>query len=98
MVALVTGEHASDLDAHFVRDSKLGWGRANAATGTISFFDSPASPEIVLPSAGRIYQAAALPSQQRAWWFDGERWIVGRIDSAQNRQADSYFVHLPNGG
>jgi ATP-dependent helicase HepA len=98
MVARVTSEHKSDLYAHFVRDSELGWGRVNGATGTISFFDSPASPEIVLPSAGRVYEAAALPPQQRAWWFDGERWIVGRIDSAQNTQADSYFVHLPNGG
>ena len=97
MVALVANEHGSDLNDRFVRDSELGWGRVNGAAGTISFFDSPASPEIVLPSAGRTYRAAALSPQQRAWWFDGDRWSVGRIDSAQNAQADSYFVHLPNG-
>lgn len=98
MVALVTSVHESDLYDRFVQDTEFGWGRVNEATGTISFFDSPANPEVVLPSAGRAYQVAALPPQQRAWWFDGERWIVGRIDSAQNTRADSYFVHLPNGG
>lgn len=98
MVALVTGVHESDFCYRFVHDSEFGWGRVNRAKGTISFFDSPASPEVVLSSAGRTYQAAVLPSQQRAWWFDGQRWIVGRIDSSANTQADSYFVHLPNGG
>jgi ATP-dependent helicase HepA len=97
MVSVVTNKNEFSFD-RFVLDSELGWGRSNGATGTISFFDSPASPEIVLPSAGRIYQAATLPPQQRAWWFDGERWIVGRIDSAQNDRADTYFIHLPNGG
>jgi ATP-dependent helicase HepA len=97
MVALVRNEHKSDLNDRFVWDGELGWGRVNGVAGTLSFFDSPASPEIVLPSAGRTYQAATLSPQQRAWWFDGNRWIVGRIDSAQNAQADSYFVHLPNG-
>ena len=97
MVVLVANEQESDLNSRFVRDSELGWGRVNGNAGTISFFDSPASPEIVLPSAGRTYRAATLSPQQRAWWFDGNRWIVGRINSAQNAQADSYFVHLPNG-
>jgi ATP-dependent helicase HepA len=98
MVALVTNEHGSDLHDRFVLDSEFGLGRVTGPTGTISFFDSPASPEVVLPSAGRTYQAAKLSPQQRAWWFDGERWIIGRIDSAQNTEADSYFIHLPNGG
>jgi ATP-dependent helicase HepA len=97
MVALVANEQNADLSNPFVQDSELGWGRVNGVTGTISFFDSPARPEIVLPSAGRTYRAATLSPQQRAWWFDGNRWIVGRINSAQNAQADSYFVHLPNG-
>ena len=30
------------------------------------------------------------------WWFDEERWIVGRIDSPQDAQGDAYYVHLPN--
>jgi ATP-dependent helicase HepA len=98
MVALVINEHESKFNDRFVRDSEFGWGRVNGAAGTISFFDSPARLEVELPSAGRNYRAAALPPQQRAWWFDGGRWIVGRIDSAQNALADSYIVHLPNGG
>jgi ATP-dependent helicase HepA len=96
MVALVANEQEAGLNNCFVRDSELGWGRENRASGTISFFDSPANPEIVLPSAGRTYRVGTLPPQQRAWWFDGSRWVVGRINSAQNAQADSYFVHLPN--
>jgi ATP-dependent helicase HepA len=86
------------LVGHFVRDSELGWGRMNGSKGTIAFFDSPVSPEIVLPAKGRTYQRAALPPQQRAWWFDGDRWIVGRIYSAHKGQAEAYFVQLPNGG
>jgi ATP-dependent helicase HepA len=31
------------------------------------------------------------------WWFNEERWIVGRVDSAQDTQGDAYYVHLPNG-
>ena len=30
------------------------------------------------------------------WWFDEERWIVGRVDSPQDAQGDAYYVHLPN--
>ena len=60
MVALVTSEQQSDFHAHFVRDSEFGWGRVNEATGAISFFDSPASPEIVLPSAGTVLGAPRL--------------------------------------
>jgi ATP-dependent helicase HepA len=54
-------------------------------------------PEVIMPSVSRIYKAATLPEQERAWWFDGDRWIVGRIDSPQNSQIDAYFIHLPNG-
>ena len=50
-----------------------------------------------IPAAGRAYKAALLPAQQRVWWFDEERWIVGRVDSAHDAQGNSYFVHLPNG-
>ena len=81
----------------FVRDSELGWGRSDLASKTIVFFDSPTRPEVVLPSAGRTYRVAPLPPQERAWWFDGDRWIVGRIDSLQSLKSDAYFVHLPNG-
>ncbi|MGC4957774.1 protein DpdE [Actinomadura citrea] len=81
----------------FVKDSELGWGRPDPASGTIAFFDTPTTPEVVLPLAGRTYRAARLSPQQRAWWFDHERWIIGRIDSPRNAEADAYFVHLPNG-
>jgi ATP-dependent helicase HepA len=85
------------VDDRFVRDSELGWGRCHPSSGKIVFFDSPASPEVVLPVAGRAFKVTRLPAQQRVWWFDGERWIVGRVDSPQDAQRDAYFVHLPNG-
>jgi ATP-dependent helicase HepA len=81
----------------FVRDGELGWGRHDPVTDTIVFFDSPVGPDVVLPAGGRTYKAAQLPAQQRVWWFDGQRWIVGRVDSARDTQGDAYIVHLPNG-
>lgn len=50
-----------------------------------------------MPAAARAYRATRLPAQQRVWWFDGERWVVGRVDSLRDAQGDAYFVHLPNG-
>ncbi|MER5325503.1 protein DpdE [Streptosporangium roseum] len=91
-----TGEPLSTINIRFVRDSELGWGRFDPITGTIAFFDSPTRSEVVLPSTGRTYQAVRLPAQQRVWWFDGYRWIVGRIDSPSSVEADAYFIHLPN--
>ncbi len=90
---------ASPIAGYFVRDSELGWGWSDPNSGTITFFDSPTRPEIVLPSVGRTCRVAPLPPQERAWWFDGDgdRWIVGRIDSPQNAEAGAYFIHLPNG-
>ncbi|MEV4288470.1 protein DpdE [Nonomuraea bangladeshensis] len=93
----LTEEPLSAASIRFVRDGELGWGRFDPTAGRIAFFDSPTRSEVVLPSAGRTYQVARLPSQQRVWWFDGQRWIVGRIDSPLNEKAEAYFVHLPNG-
>lgn len=93
----LTGEPASIVNHRHVRDSEFGWGRTDHALGTIAFFDSPTRPEVVLPLAGRTYQVARLPPQQRVWWFNDERWIIGRIDSPRSAEADAYFVHLPNG-
>jgi ATP-dependent helicase HepA len=85
------------VDCRFVRDSEFGWGRYDPASGIVIFFDSPVSPEVSLPATGRAYKAAQLPAQQRVWWFDQERWIVGRIDSPRDTRGDAYYVHLPNG-
>ena len=97
MTLLVRGETTSAVDCRFVIDSELGWGRYDPASVTIAFFDSPVRPEMILPSAGRAYKVTGLPAQQRVWWFDTERWIVGRVDSPRDAQGDAYFVHLPNG-
>ncbi|MGW0805531.1 protein DpdE [Nonomuraea sp. NPDC002799] len=93
----LAGEPLSAADIRFVRDSELGWGRFDPAAGRIAFFDSPMRSEVELPVLGRTYQVAHLPSQQRVWWFDGQRWIVGRIDSPSSEKGEAYFVHLPNG-
>ncbi len=85
------------MDCRFVRDSEFGWGRYDPASGIVIFFDSPVSPEVSLPATGRAYKAAQLPAQQRVWWFDQARWIVGRIDSPRDTRGDAYYVHLPNG-
>jgi ATP-dependent helicase HepA len=85
------------VECRFVRDSEFGWGRHDPASGTVIFFDSPVTPEVTFLAAGRAYRATRLPPQQRVWWLDEERWIVGRIDSAPDAQGDGYWVHLPNG-
>lgn len=85
------------VNYHFVRDSELGWGRPDPDSETILFFDSPMRAEVAVPAAGRTYTPALLPPQQRAWWFDGDRWMVGRVDSPRTSDADAYFVHFPNG-
>jgi len=97
IVLLVRGEPTSIVDCRFVRDSEFGWGRYDPSSGKVVFFDSPAGPEVVLPVAGRAFKVTQLPAQQRVWWFDEERWVVGRVDSPQDARGDAYFVHLPNG-
>jgi hypothetical protein len=63
MVTLVTNkQHESDLNDLFARDIEFGWGRGSGAAGTISFFDSPAIAEVVLPPSRR----ATASSSQRA--------------------------------
>src|SRR4051812_8697406 len=61
---------------HFVLDSELGWGRVDNHFDCIQFFDSPTKREITIQCANRAYRAATLPPQERAWWFDGDRWLV----------------------
>ncbi|MGW5054362.1 protein DpdE [Actinokineospora sp. NPDC004072] len=84
-------------DAPFAWDSELGWGRVDTGRGVIRFFDSPVTPEVEFPLLGRTCQPGTLSSQERVWWFNGQRWLVGRIDSPQDVAASAYHVHFPNG-
>lgn len=82
---------------YFVVDDEFGWGRFDPLAHTTSFFDSPTTPEVVLPAAGRVHKMVRLPAQERVWWFDGERWMVGRVNTPRTSAADAYFVDFPNG-
>lgn len=81
---------------HFVRDAEFGWALFDGDSMSLAFFDSPSTPEIVVPAVGRNYQAAQLPEQRRVWRFDGDRWMVGRIDSPSGADRKAYYVHFPN--
>lgn len=85
------------VPGHFVLDDEFGWGRPDRLGRTIRFFDSPVRPEVVLELAGRSFKAEYLPPQERVWWSDGERWMVGRVDSPCTPEAEAYYVHFPNG-
>lgn len=82
---------------HFVKDAELGWARFDTDSGSLAFFDSPVEPEFIVPAVGRDYHAAQLPEQERVWWFDGDRWMVGRADSPGSADLQAYYVHFPNG-
>src|SRR5689334_21174337 len=72
-------------------------GRIVTLQRVIRFFDSPNASEIVLDADSRVYRAAQLAPQERVWWFDGSRWMVGRVDSPRTSRASEYVVHFPNG-
>ncbi|MBW4717516.1 protein DpdE [Saccharothrix obliqua] len=78
-------------------DRELGWGRLDSGGELVRFFDSPTTPEVVLPAAGRQYRLSVLAAQERVWWFDGGRWLVGRVSSPRTARADDYVVDFPNG-
>jgi ATP-dependent helicase HepA len=84
------------VSVRFIRDSDLGWGRSVDDGEDLRFFDSPTQPEIVLTRAGRTFRAQELPAQERVWWFDGDKWMVGRIDGPKNSKETEYYVHFPN--
>jgi ATP-dependent helicase HepA len=81
----------------FVWDHELGWGRLTDGGASIRFFDSPARPEAVIDARNRRWTPGVLPEQARAWWFDGERWLVGRIYTPTDEALGSYIIQFPNG-
>jgi len=83
-------------NVQFVWDSELGWGRQLAGEDTLRFFDSPTEPEKVISSVGRVFKPSLLPVQTRAWWFDGDKWLIGRVDIPADSAASHYWVNFPN--
>lgn len=80
----------------FVNDSELGWGRRLRGEDTLRFFDSPIAPETTVPAVGRDFKVGRLPLQARVWWFDGDKWLVGRADIPADSNASQYWVNFPN--
>ncbi|WP_268891419.1 protein DpdE [Actinokineospora pegani] len=96
-----TSGWATRLVGHqFAVDSELGWGRLHPNGGKISFFESPASAEVALETADRELEASFLPAQERVWWFEGDRWMVGRVNIRHSKSAggheEQYYVDFPN--
>ena len=87
------GDGAND---GFVLHPDLGLGWFDATSRTSRFFDSPATADLVVPFTDGI-RRAILEKEQRVWWNDGGRWLVGRVDSPGLNGASDYFVHFPNG-
>ncbi|GAA2666288.1 protein DpdE [Actinoplanes palleronii] len=80
----------------FARDAELGWGRLSRDGSWIHFFDSPTRPELAHPAEGRQWFVEPLTAQQRVWWFDGTRWLVGRIFAPADASRSAYVVEFPN--
>lgn len=65
---------------YFAVHPQLGIGRVDKDARTFAFFDTPAVPTIEMPiEVGMRVSRHILESQQRVWWHDGTRWIVGRV-------------------
>lgn len=90
-------KYPAQADNAFVRDQCLGFGRFDPDDETLLFFDSPVTPQIAIPAGERQFSVALLPAQERVWWFDGDAWLVGRVDSPATESAEAYYVHFPNG-
>ncbi|MBM4023166.1 MAG: DEAD/DEAH box helicase, partial [Planctomycetes bacterium] len=81
----------------FVIHRDLGIGRLDLDRGVLWFFDSPALPEVEIPAEQELFQVTRLEVQQRIWWFDGIRWVTGRISAHDDEAGTAYLVAFPNG-
>lgn len=82
--------------AGFARHKDFGWGWFDPATSVMSFFDSPAKPDIEEVVDPEDLRRGHLESEQRVWWFDGGSWTVGRIYGPVDDSAQAYWVEFPN--
>ena len=74
----------------------MGWGRRLGGEDSLRFFDSPIEPEIIVPTLGRAFKAGRIPLQTRTWWFDGDKWLVGRADIPADSKETRYWINFPN--
>lgn len=83
-----------DEPPFFVWDREYGWGKVVPPDDHVHYFDSPVQPELrILRKAGSV-RRMQLEAEQRGWWFDGDRWRVGRVDGSTTASAESYWVHF----
>lgn len=80
----------------FVRHRKFGIGWHDSTRDVVVFFDSPPSLPIEVSAEDQDFTPCVLESQERVWWFDGGRWLVGRINES-GVDPDRYLVEFPNG-
>ena len=88
---------SEDRKSGHISLADLGLGWYDGPSRTFRFFDSPARPEIIVPVVGQTAKRVMLEKEQRVWWHDGTRWLVGRVDSPGPDATAQYFVHFPNG-
>lgn len=50
-----------------------------------------------MPLVDHGLEPVVLEKQQRVWWHDGTRWMVGRVDSMDQEGEEAYYVDFPNG-
>lgn len=79
----------------FVEHRGLGLGRLSFDGSKVFFFDSPAATEKEEPFAADSFKVVSLAQEERVWWFDGGRWMVGRVGHYDDATG-SYKVLFPN--
>lgn len=79
----------------FVEHKDLGLGRLSFDGSKVFFFDSPAAMERVEPFIVESFKVVSLAQEERIWWFDGARWMVGRV-GLYDDVSGSYKVLFPN--
>lgn len=85
----------ASMKSCFVEHRELGLGRLSFDGSKVFFFDSPAATEKEEAFDAGSFRAVSLSPEERVWWFDGGRWMVGRVGH-YDEAIGSYKVLFPN--
>ena len=90
----------SDLGRFVVGEPELGIGRlvgVDGATARIRYFRAPVKEPYVERESDLLRVAVAdIRAHTRAYFHDGHRWRIGRIEGEHHRSDGRYVVALPN--
>lgn len=84
------------MTVEFVSHPDFGYGRRLVEARSISFFDTPAASELLMPEPEPPLPAVTLEKYQRVWWHSGNRWQVGYVYDIDDAAGRAYWVSFPN--